>query len=309
MRARMAPQGVAAFWATERAPEFEAQLADLAWGEWSYASVQTPVRLGEPPLECFIYVLARCDRGAVGGGCGGAFDVRPAAAAWPCAGRTPATALLLPRVRPLERLGHRIERRRRRRRPLAPPPARRPGRRLLLALLDRPLAQPDAALIVDVDDLDAHLVARLVVARQIDAAPQPGLRLGQQTAHPGAERREIDEDPEALDRAHPALDDLADHCVVRRRAAAPGAPRRAARARCAAARGSMREMRTVSSWPTCGVLSDVPRSPARGRAAVRRRRSRGPAVRTARAACTARRAAAPRCPGRASRRRRIRSPA
>jgi spermidine synthase len=57
MRARMALPGVAAFWATERAPEFEAELADLAWGEWSWASVTTPVRLGEPPLVCAIYLL------------------------------------------------------------------------------------------------------------------------------------------------------------------------------------------------------------------------------------------------------------
>jgi spermidine synthase len=61
MRARMTPHSVAAFWATERAPDFEAQLADLAWGEWSYASVRTPVRPGEPPLECFIYFVVRAD--------------------------------------------------------------------------------------------------------------------------------------------------------------------------------------------------------------------------------------------------------
>jgi spermidine synthase len=59
LRIRMAPAGVAAFWATERAPDFEAQLADLSWGAWSYASVRTPVRPGEPPLECYIYLLVR----------------------------------------------------------------------------------------------------------------------------------------------------------------------------------------------------------------------------------------------------------
>jgi spermidine synthase len=59
MRARMALPGVAAFWATERAPDFEAELADLPWGEWSYASVTTPVRAGEPPLVCWLYLLTR----------------------------------------------------------------------------------------------------------------------------------------------------------------------------------------------------------------------------------------------------------
>lgn len=59
LHARIAPGGVAAFWATERAPDFEAQLADLSWGAWSYASVRTPVRPGEPPLECWIYFVVR----------------------------------------------------------------------------------------------------------------------------------------------------------------------------------------------------------------------------------------------------------
>jgi spermidine synthase len=61
MRARLTPSGVAAFWATERAPEFEAQLADLPWGEWSWASVSAPVRPGEPPLECVLYFLTRLE--------------------------------------------------------------------------------------------------------------------------------------------------------------------------------------------------------------------------------------------------------
>jgi spermidine synthase len=58
MRRHMAPRGVAAFWATERAPDFEARLAELPWGEWSRASVDAPVRPGEPPLECQLYFLA-----------------------------------------------------------------------------------------------------------------------------------------------------------------------------------------------------------------------------------------------------------
>ena len=57
LHARLAPAGVAAFWATERAPDFEARLADLPWGAWSYASVRTPVRPGEPPLECCVYFV------------------------------------------------------------------------------------------------------------------------------------------------------------------------------------------------------------------------------------------------------------
>lgn len=61
LRARMAPAGVAAFWATERAADFEARLADLPWGTWSYASVRVPVRPGEPPLECWIYFVVRGD--------------------------------------------------------------------------------------------------------------------------------------------------------------------------------------------------------------------------------------------------------
>jgi hypothetical protein len=61
LRGWMKLPAIAAFWATERSPEFERALAETPWGEWSWAVVKTPVRPGEPPLECVIYVLERIE--------------------------------------------------------------------------------------------------------------------------------------------------------------------------------------------------------------------------------------------------------
>jgi spermidine synthase len=61
LRGWMKLPAIAAFWATERSPEFESALTETPWGEWSWALVKTPVRPGEPPLECIIYVLERIE--------------------------------------------------------------------------------------------------------------------------------------------------------------------------------------------------------------------------------------------------------